>query len=281
MTIARLVGWMSCVVLIGLVAGEPVAAAPNPCRVACKGTKKTCVQDATTAFVAARTACATQPTPAERRACKRAARATRTSSLTACKAQLTSCLAACRATTTTVPGGGTTTTTIATCGDPEGAAVVGITAAHNDVRANAAPAPASALSPLCYSATVAADAQTWADGCQFMHDSQRLQNLGLGENLYATSGNATATAAAAAVPAWACEAGNYDYAANTCSLNGCPNAAGVCGHYTQLVWGSTTHVGCAVKYCTTNSPFGQGFPTWTFVVCDYSPPGNYIGQRPY
>ena len=54
----------------------------------------------------------------------------------------------------------------------------------------------------------------------------------------------------------------------------------VCGHYTQLVWRNSTLLGCAYARCTSNSPF-QGVPTWDFWVCDYSPPGNWVGQRPY
>jgi hypothetical protein len=72
---------------------------------------------------------------------------------------------------------------------------------------------------------------------------------------------------------WAAEAPDYDYATNTCK------AGQVCGHYTQIVWRSTTAVGCAFRTCTTGSPFGSG--SWDFWVCDYAPPGNYVGQRPY
>jgi hypothetical protein len=76
------------------------------------------------------------------------------------------------------------------------------------------------------------------------------------------------------VQAWASEAADYDYASNSCA------PGKVCGHYTQLVWRNSTLVGCAYARCTQNSPF-DGVPTWDFWVCDYSPPGNWIGQRPY
>ena len=72
---------------------------------------------------------------------------------------------------------------------------------------------------------------------------------------------------------WANEAPNYNYANNTC--------ADVCGHYTQVVWRDSTTLGCGVTQCNVNSPFGAGFPNWTFVVCNYAPPGNFTGQRPY
>jgi hypothetical protein len=45
----------------------------------------------------------------------------------------------------------------------------------------------------------------------------------------------------------------------------------VCGHYTQIVWRNTKSVGCAVAR-------GKGVEVW---VCNYDPPGNYAGQRPY
>ena len=40
-------------------------------------------------------------------------------------------------------------------------------------------------------------------------------------------------------------------------------------HYTQLIWPSTTHVGCAVERAAR----------WDYLVCRYSPPGNVIGSR--
>jgi hypothetical protein len=64
------------------------------------------------------------------------------------------------------------------------------------------------------------------------------------------------------------------WATNACA------AGEPCGHYTQLVWRGTTRVGCGKATCTVNSPFGAGFPTWEYYVCDYEPPGN-SGARPY
>lgn len=40
-------------------------------------------------------------------------------------------------------------------------------------------------------------------------------------------------------------------------------------HYTQIVWKSTTHVGCAVH------ADGRG---WSYLICRYSPPGNVDGK---
>ena len=38
-------------------------------------------------------------------------------------------------------------------------------------------------------------------------------------------------------------------------------------HYTQMVWPTTTHVGCAI-YSTD----------WDYLICRYSPPGNIDGR---
>ncbi|HEV2864969.1 MAG TPA: CAP domain-containing protein [Allosphingosinicella sp.] len=40
-------------------------------------------------------------------------------------------------------------------------------------------------------------------------------------------------------------------------------------HYTQLIWRTTTRVGCAF----------HSSAQWDFLVCRYSPPGNVAGQR--
>ncbi len=43
------------------------------------------------------------------------------------------------------------------------------------------------------------------------------------------------------------------------------------GHYTQLVWRGTRDVGCAKVFCSG----------YMIVVCNYNPPGNVLGLRPY
>jgi len=102
-----------------------------------------------------------------------------------------------------------------------------------------------------------------------------LRSLAYGENIYAAAygGSPPSGQGLAAVSLWASEAANYNYANNSCS--------GTCGHYTQIVWRTTEAIGCGLQHCTTNSPFGGSFPNWTLVVCDYDPPGNYRGFRPY
>lgn len=155
--------------------------------------------------------------------------------------------------------------------DPEGNTLLnGITAAHNTARAAVSPAPATPMPALTWDATVAATAQAWANKCQFMHS-----NGSYGENIYADTGQGNAQAV---VADWVSEKQYYSYSANSCSAP----AGKSCGHYTQVVWAKSLRLGCGAKQCTTGSPFGSfNGGRWTFWVCNYDPPGNFNGQRPY
>ncbi|NBD10237.1 MULTISPECIES: CAP domain-containing protein [Corallococcus] len=141
--------------------------------------------------------------------------------------------------------------------------------AHNAARAAAQPTPSPALSPLTWDPAVADVARKWADNCKFEHNAGRGN---AGENIAAATPGVWDTKGA--VKIWVDEAADYDYAKNTCA------SGQVCGHYTQVVWRNSSRLGCATKRCTTGSPFG-GSGTWDFWVCNYAPPGNYVGQRPY
>jgi len=149
---------------------------------------------------------------------------------------------------------------------------------HNAVRAGASPTPVPALDPLSWSTSVAATAQGWADGCVYAHNPN-LGALSLGENIAATA-PAGGRTAAQVVGLWASEGPYYFHSTNTCDATNPGNIGRTCGHYTQIVWRATTVVGCARTTCSTGSPF-PGFTTWDFWVCDYAPPGNWVGQRPY
>ena len=154
-------------------------------------------------------------------------------------------------------------------GDPEGNALLnGITAAHNTARASVSPAPATPMPALAWNSAIAATAQAWANNCQFMHSGGSY-----GENIYADTGQGNAQAV---VADWVSEKQFYSYSTNTCA------SGKSCGHYTQVVWAKSLRLGCGVKQCTTGSPFGSfNGGRWTFWVCNYDPPGNFNGQRPY
>lgn len=119
------------------------------------------------------------------------------------------------------------------------------------------------LPPLAWDERVASYARWYAQSrrgdCALVHSSGPY-----GENLFWGSG--TGWAPAQAVAAWVSERPRYDYWSNSCS-------GGMCGHYTQIMWRSTRRVGCAMVTCYN----GRG----TFITCNYDPPGNYVGVRPY
>jgi hypothetical protein len=131
---------------------------------------------------------------------------------------------------------------------------------------------------LVWDPIAAAVAQAWACQCNFSHNPNAGAEYmamggktGLGENIAA---GAPTESVAGAVASWVNEKADYDHATNTCA------SGKVCLHYTQVVWSTTTGVGCAKVHCTTNSPF-MGFPQWDDSVCDFSPPGNVNGNPPY
>ncbi len=128
-------------------------------------------------------------------------------------------------------------------------------AAHNAIRADVK------IPPLQWSEHLASVAQGWANTLLAKHQFTHSSDARYGENLFNVAG--AAATPAVAVKVWASESRNYDYATNSCR--------GICGHYTQIVWRDTKSVGCAVAR-------GGGREVW---VCNYDPPGNWLGQRPY
>jgi hypothetical protein len=154
-------------------------------------------------------------------------------------------------------GGGGADAGNLSAGEP--AELAGITDAHNRVRAEVG------VPPLKWNADLAALASKFIADCQFAHSTsaERTNQAGfkyVGENLYMSS---SAPTGQKITDAWASEKAFYDYATNSCSK--------VCGHYTQIVWRSTTELGCAVKKCS------NGY----IVACEYGPGGNIGGQKPY
>ncbi|KAK2041613.1 SCP-like extracellular protein [Colletotrichum somersetense] len=129
--------------------------------------------------------------------------------------------------------------------------------AHNAARSEVG------VSPLEWDDSLAADAQEWATHLLSVGSLTHSQTANQGENLYMQSNKDSPNVNAA--NAWIAE--KKEYNGETISES---NYGGF-GHYTQIVWKSTTKVGMAVA---SNS---QG----TYVVARYSPPGNYIGQKPY
>lgn len=121
---------------------------------------------------------------------------------------------------------------------------------------------------LVWSESLAAASQTWADRLATSNTFEHSQSNGYGENLW--KGTAGAFSLTEMVEAWGDEQADFipNRAFPDVSTTG--NWADV-GHYTQIVWRDTTEVGCGLA--TAN---GQDV-----LVCRYTPPGNYQGQRPF
>jgi pathogenesis-related protein 1 len=136
--------------------------------------------------------------------------------------------------------------------------IAAIAAHHNKVRADVG------VEPLKWSPPIAAYAQQWAEqlaisGCQMKH---RKANA-YGENLF--QGTFGAFTAVDAAKAWESEKKDYGGGVLT-EVNWAP-----AGHYTQMVWRQTTQLGCGQAICKNT----------LIVACNYDPPGNMIGRRPY
>jgi pathogenesis-related protein 1 len=124
---------------------------------------------------------------------------------------------------------------------------------HNNERA------AVSVPPLVWSDNLAADAQNWANQLSPTTGLVHAQGINQGENLW----SGTAFTTAQQVQSWVNEKNNYD---------GSPiGSTRGTGHYTQMVWQTTSEVGCAIATSGTLD----------FVVCRYTPAGNILGQLPY
>jgi pathogenesis-related protein 1 len=134
---------------------------------------------------------------------------------------------------------------------------------HNKARADVG------NGPLAWSKSLAVYAQSWADhlastSCRMEHRprSGKWKQV-YGENLLI--GTVGYHGVTDAVRAWEKEKSLYHGDVINAS-NWYPS-----GHFTQMVWKDTRHIGCAKAECRGK----------VIVVCNYDPPGNVIGEKPY
>ncbi|RWR75250.1 pathogenesis-related protein 1C [Cinnamomum micranthum f. kanehirae] len=128
---------------------------------------------------------------------------------------------------------------------------------HNNARR------AVGVPPLKWEPLLARFARVYANerrrDCKLVHSP----GYAFGENIFWGEGHRWS--AKDAVSAWVAEKQFYHYNNNSCSGEDC-------SHYTQIIWRTTEHVGCAKIVCDDKN---------TFIACEYYPPGNYVGARPY
>nr|WDS83913.1 pathogenesis-related protein 1 [Musa balbisiana] len=129
--------------------------------------------------------------------------------------------------------------------------------AHNTARA------AVGVGPVSWDDTVTAYAENYAN--QRIGDCQLVHSGGpYGENLF--WGSSTEFTGIDAVNSWVDEKQYYDHDSNSCA------DGQVCGHYTQVVWQDSKTIGCARAQCDNGG---------IFIICNYNPAGNIVGQSPY
>ncbi|AFZ26025.1 Cysteine-rich secretory protein family [Cylindrospermum stagnale PCC 7417] len=120
-------------------------------------------------------------------------------------------------------------------------------------------------------------AQAWAEYLAtnaVLQHSTASQRNNAGENLYVSyttaSSIAASTLADTAVKKWYDEVSAYNYAN--------PGFSSQTGHFTQVVWKSSTQLGCGAAQ-GTKTINGTTYKAF-YVVCQYAPAGNMQGQFP-
>jgi uncharacterized protein YkwD len=142
---------------------------------------------------------------------------------------------------------------------------------HNVHRAN------HSASDLSWDDTLASYALNTAQTCVFAHDMSQ-GGGGYGQNLaaYGVSNGvdglnkATLVADAITNQWYYGEVGNMPYGQDSPSVNG-PEFL----HFTQVVWKSSSTVGCATVVCPAGSIFSYAS---LYTVCDYKSAGNMMGE---
>jgi len=137
-------------------------------------------------------------------------------------------------------------------------------ALHNEARERVG-AP-----PLVWDPKLAADAEAWARELarrDRMEHSPWEIRPGQGENL--SMGTRGAFSATTMMMWWVNERKDYLHRSLP-DMSRTGNWKDV-GHYTQIVWRDTTAVGCAMASSRE----------WDYLVCRYSPAGNWFGELAY
>lgn len=121
--------------------------------------------------------------------------------------------------------------------------------------------------PLKWDCSLAEGAQRWAERLAKLEYLEHAKKRNFGENLYmyySSSGNVPPLKKA--IKSWYSEKKNFIYGEKYWCKSG-----KICGHYTQLVWKNTKKIGCG-KAKKDNK---------VYIVCRFSPAGNWIGEQPY
>uniref|UniRef100_A0A8D0KN54 Peptidase inhibitor 16 n=1 Tax=Salvator merianae TaxID=96440 RepID=A0A8D0KN54_SALMN len=137
---------------------------------------------------------------------------------------------------------------------------------HNQYRSKVSP-PAANMLKMSWDPELEAFAKDYATQCIWEHNKNRGRR---GENLFATSADLDVKIV---VDTWYNEYLFYNMTTSTCE------EGQMCGHYTQVVWANSERVGCETVFCDTLENLND--TDMHLVVCNYEPPGNVKGHKPY
>ncbi|XP_018613164.1 cysteine-rich secretory protein LCCL domain-containing 1b [Scleropages formosus] len=150
---------------------------------------------------------------------------------------------------------------------------------HNKLRGQVYP-PASNMEYMVWDTELERSAEAWAHACRWEHGPANLMRH-IGQNLGAHWGRDRPPTFH--VQAWYDEVRYYSYPYPQECNSYCPfRCSGpVCTHYTQMVWASSNRIGCAINVCYNMNVWGMIWAKAVYLVCNYSPPGNWWGHAPY
>ncbi|MFT7809165.1 peptidase inhibitor 15 [Arapaima gigas] len=150
---------------------------------------------------------------------------------------------------------------------------------HNKVRGKVFP-PAANMEYMVWDDSLAKSAEAWAAACLWDHGPQYLLRF-LGQNLSVRTGRYRSILQL--VKPWYDEVKDYVFPYPRDCNPRCPLKCygPMCTHYTQMVWATSNRVGCAIHTCHNMNVWGSVWKRATYLVCNYSPKGNWIGEAPY
>uniref|UniRef100_A0A7M4E4Y4 Peptidase inhibitor 16 n=1 Tax=Crocodylus porosus TaxID=8502 RepID=A0A7M4E4Y4_CROPO len=135
---------------------------------------------------------------------------------------------------------------------------------HNLYRSQVSP-PAADMQN--WDPDLGAFAKAYAEKCIWDHNKDRGRR---GENLFIMMEELDLQLA---MEDWHGEYQYYNLTTTKCAMGH------MCGHYTQVVWANTLRIGCGAHFCETVEGIEER--DMHLLVCNYEPPGNIRGRKPY
>ncbi|KAG7483491.1 C-type lectin domain family 18 member A-like [Solea senegalensis] len=137
-----------------------------------------------------------------------------------------------------------------------------IVAQHNRLRSRVKPTAAN-MRKMEWDEQLASLAKEWAASCHTNHshqlNSSTFTHIGWNSRL-----NPHGVASFSdVIDSWFEEGKDFVYSSGQCRQNA------TCQHYTQLVWATSSHIGCANQLCLKEGNL------WEIYVCAYYPGGNW------